>query len=114
MPITTAKNQEEFDYLLQSNGVVVVLFCSKFDTPIDVMKSFGRLSLKIPEYRFCFIDLRKRPDISSRIRITGNYVISVYRAGTLAKSFTVADMEFYSSLTTMDKVKFDRMCNIRC
>ncbi|KAJ2402875.1 hypothetical protein GGI23_000395 [Coemansia sp. RSA 2559] len=108
MPISAPKNQEEFDQLVQNNEVVVMLFCSKANIPVDVLKSFGRLSLKVPEYKFGYVDLRERPDISSRIRITGNYVISVYRSGGLTKAFTLADMEFYTCLPTMDKAGLDR------
>ncbi|KAJ2675694.1 hypothetical protein GGI25_003892 [Coemansia spiralis] len=107
MPITTANSQEEFDKLIQRHEVVLVLFCAKFTVPIPVMKAFGRLSLKIPEYRFCYIDLKDHPDISSRVRISGSYVISVYRSGGLATTFTVADMEFYTNLETMDKGQLD-------
>ncbi|KAJ1903531.1 hypothetical protein LPJ81_003007, partial [Coemansia sp. IMI 209127] len=112
MPISAPKNQEEFDKLVQNNEVVVVLFCSKSNIPVDVLKSFGRLSLKVPEYKFGYVDLRERPDISSRVRITGSYVISVYRSGGLTKAFTLADMEFYTCLATMDKATLDQFVSV--
>ncbi|KAJ2512008.1 hypothetical protein GGI11_004893 [Coemansia sp. RSA 2049] len=107
MPITTAKNQEEFDELVRKYEVVVVLFCAKFKVPIDVMKAFGRMSLKISQYKFCYIDLKERQDISAKMDIPGDYAISVYKNGSLAHTFTIAHMEFYSCLTTMDKNDLD-------